>query len=108
MSKKPTGCYTPGPWKADGVFIGTDEEDTQTIAYIDNHRNRRQRSVEEDHANACLIAAAPELLEAAKNFVFRLEDSSLDEIEESLWRPDGDGWKELTSLKNAIKKALGD
>lgn len=55
--------HTPGPWKAVGTFIGTVESDSQTIAYVDNHRNRKLRAEGEDEANARLIAAAPELLE---------------------------------------------
>lgn len=53
-------------WKATGTFIGTDEEDSQTIAYVSDARNRRQWSDEEELAYAHLIAAAPELLEAAE------------------------------------------
>ncbi len=98
--------YTPAPWKAVNGFIGTDEDDSQTIAYVSDHRNRKQRGDEEEEANAQLIASAPELLEAAQAFVSRLEDSSLDDIRETLWIPDGDGWAELTQLKQAIAKAL--
>jgi hypothetical protein len=58
--------HTPGHWKAIGTFIGTDEEDSQTIAYTSDHRNRQRTSIEEQEANARLIAAAPELLEACK------------------------------------------
>ena len=62
--------HTPGPWKADNCqFIGTDEEDSQAIAYCDNHRNRRPRSNEESEANAKLIAAAPELLDFVRSVV---------------------------------------
>lgn len=57
--------YTPGPWIFIAPdFIGTDEEDYQTIAYVDDHRNRKQRSASEHIANAYLISAAPKLLEA--------------------------------------------
>ncbi|HEY9610641.1 hypothetical protein [Allocoleopsis sp.] len=105
--KKRLGKYTPAPWKTDEIhFVGTDEEDSQTIAYVSDHRNRKRRTETENKANAKLIATAPELLEAANDFVCRLEDSSLDDIEETLWRPDGDGWEELTRLKAAIQKAL--
>jgi hypothetical protein len=64
--------HTPGPWKAAGDFIGTDEADPQTIAYVSDHRNRRPRGNDVDKANARLIAAAPELLEALQDCKARL------------------------------------
>lgn len=47
-------------------FIGTDEADPQTIAYLDDHRNRRSWSVDEMRAHGRLIAAAPQMLEALR------------------------------------------
>lgn len=63
--------HTPGPWlHVEGThFVGTDDADTQTICYTDDHRNRRKRSQAEHEANARLIAAAPELLEALKGLI---------------------------------------
>jgi hypothetical protein len=52
--------YTPAPWKVIDGFIGTDEDDSQTIAYVSDHRNRKTRNSEEEVANAQLIASAPE------------------------------------------------
>jgi hypothetical protein len=56
--------HTPAPWKVIGHFIGTDEPDPQTIAYLDDHRNRRARPHGETEANGLLIAAAPIMLKA--------------------------------------------
>jgi hypothetical protein len=60
-------AHTRGPWKFTAPhFIGTDEADPQTIAYMDEHRNRRRRPEGEQEANARLIAAAPDLAEAVR------------------------------------------
>jgi hypothetical protein len=54
--------YTPGPWKImKGVFMGTYHLCTNVI------------TEEEDEANACLIATAPELLDALQSFVSACE-----------------------------------
>jgi hypothetical protein len=57
--------WTPGPWQFVGPhFIGTAGDDPQTVAYLDDHRNRKPRSSDEMQANGRLIAAAPEMYEA--------------------------------------------
>lgn len=56
--------HTPGPWQAIGTFIGTVEEDYQTIAYASDHRNRKPWADGEQEANAHLIAAAPTMADA--------------------------------------------
>ena len=63
--------HTSGPWKhvPNTSYIGTDEEDTQTICYLDDHRNRRARSRSESNANGLLIAASPELLQALEDLI---------------------------------------
>ena len=59
--------HTPGPWKYHpGTCITTDERDPQTIAYLSDHRNRKPRPEAESISNGLVIAAAPELLRAAK------------------------------------------
>lgn len=63
--------HTPGPWFANGEFIGTIESDSQTVAYVSSHRNRKLRPLDEEAANARLIAAGPELLEALRALVDR-------------------------------------
>jgi len=56
--------HTAGPWVEKDGYIGTCEENSQTIAYLSTHRNKKLRSESETKANGKLIAAAPELLEA--------------------------------------------
>ena len=58
--------HTPGPWKAEIkpsmgrlMIHGFDNNAVCKMASV--------RSLEENKANACLIVAAPELLEACKN-----------------------------------------
>lgn len=88
--------HTPGPWDC-GVVVNLRCIDTDefgfSIAWIntDNHNK-----IEEAKANARLIAAAPELLEA---------------LEEIVSAADGDGWSQLDAdlrkARAAIAKATG-
>lgn len=96
--------HTAGPWFADGHFVGTNEQDTQTVAYVDDHRNKKLRTDEEHRANARLIAAAPEMLEAMRDALGNLGDivrhaepESVREQAEATWH----------ALKAVIKKAEG-
>jgi hypothetical protein len=102
-----TGWKSGTGWKSEGDFIGTDEEDTQTVAYLSNRRNNSNRTKEETKANGRLIAAAPDLLAAAITFVNRIGDYyEISSESSTLWRRGGDEWDELTALKEAINKAL--
>ena len=59
---------TPAPWFADGDRIV--DVDGQTIATIEHRKSQVTQSMEDqDAANAYLIAAAPELLEALEDMV---------------------------------------
>lgn len=71
--------YSKGPWYCKNSFIGTIEEDTQTIAYLSDHRNRKQRTELETFANGLLISSAPSLFEALEKLLARLEDLSVDD-----------------------------
>ena len=61
--------HTPGPWRIDDEYAGLLEQDQHRfwinadihIAYVDGPRNAERT------ANAHLIAAAPELLEALRS-----------------------------------------
>lgn len=83
---KPQTQHTPGPWKFNvidsrGMIEGRD----QLVAYVD------QVKVIDGH----LLAAAPELLEAAKKAV-------------ELMKNDGYAWKHgVVELREAISKAEG-
>lgn len=66
-----TGAHTPGPWKArdDGVVViqrANQHGYQQPIKLISPWRESAWDGDEEAEANANLIAAAPELLEAGK------------------------------------------
>jgi len=62
MKTKNVG-HAPGPWEAVGYCVwrkARERQKTQRIASI----HTAYRSMQECDANACLIAAAPDLLEA--------------------------------------------
>jgi hypothetical protein len=63
---------TPGPWVSVGVFVGTSERDSQTVAYADDHRNRKGRDRDTKKADASLIANAPADLADALDEIVRL------------------------------------
>jgi len=54
--------HTPGPWRVDSYTNCIEGSDDLTVA----HAWYDTRGREQAHANACLIAAAPDLLEALK------------------------------------------
>lgn len=51
--------HTPGPWRTDKEIIRGGDDDYIAVIIAGNSSD----------ANACLIAAAPELLEACKGFL---------------------------------------
>lgn len=71
--------YIPGPWKAVDTFIGTDDRDPQTIAYVSDHRNERGWTACEKKATAKLIAAAPSMA----SIIERLLSGNPQEVEEA-------------------------
>jgi hypothetical protein len=54
--------HTPGPWKTNGDPYVSTADGKRSIAFCDT------RQAHEDRANARLIAAAPDLLEALQGF----------------------------------------
>ena len=89
--------HTPGPWSREGNFSDDLEfvrqsrviqNNTKVIAYGFGGVTFNGIDAEEAEANAVLIAAAPDLLEAAKAMLARPE-----------------GYREWTALDAAIKKA---
>lgn len=89
--------HTPGPWSREGTFLDDLEyvrqsrviqNSTRVIAYGFGGVTFNGIDAEEAEANAVLIAAAPDLLEAAKAMLARPE-----------------GYREWTALDAAIKKA---
>jgi len=101
-------AHTPTPWliHEDGVFIYALNEDSTNRFTISTQRgfvrqpkngNGERTSMEELKANAHLIAAAPELLEAVQNL-----------INTAKYGTDGMGYKvALTLAEEVIAKATG-
>jgi hypothetical protein len=104
--------YTPGPWKVfrsgfDGDRPGIEATSVpfSVITFgdsdVDDDAGVKGRTPEEMEANACLIAAAPDLLEACKLWAKHLE--SHGQIKQEL----ADFIAAKESLKSAIAKAEG-
>ena len=92
-------CYTPGPWKVyeepdRGVFVETDQErenECSAIVCQCGHLPMREMAEPERHrADAALIAAAPELLEACRLAADCIGDESI-----------------LLPIRDAIRRATG-
>ena len=95
-------AHTPGPWKAEGTCVYALNGDRSNIffcgvqgGYTEQNRHRSVRTkCDELLANARLIAAAPELLEALELCEEALEDGH---------------WSNLKALvRDAIAKAKGE
>jgi hypothetical protein len=92
--------HTPGPWAY--------QEDSDAYTHIVRGHNNRficqlaQTTSAEIEANARLIAAAPELLEALSNFPSDADYSSSDEF----WKATVHWW--LTEAAPVIAKATGE
>lgn len=79
--------HTPGPWNAhhadgrwviDGPFVGVDEgEGSPTLWLV----AKTATNDDMDEANARLIAAAPDLLEALKEVCTAVVDNCLDPVD---------------------------
>lgn len=88
--------HTPGPWHVDGFNL------TAVIHQIGHTRwetlcdcSTKGKDIEERKANAKLIAAAPDLLEAAIHAVKALEKLNSGD----------DGYQAMIELEQAIKRA---
>jgi len=90
--------HTPGPWRVEDVFFifGPDQHQTADS-------RTWSRTPEEDEANARLIAAAPELLEALQEALVLFE--GYDENDFIFLHDVGDFLKRVQML---IKKATGE
>lgn len=69
--------HTPGPWYANGIVVRPANVDRNPCIAVADDQDRLR---DEQEANARLIAAAPELLEALRNL---LEDAIALGIEDS-------------------------
>ena len=82
--------HTPGPWLADGASVYEERDDFSVIC------NFWSSSLPEWEANARLIAAAPDLLEALEQLVIEYDDVELADAEPS----------SLTAAFNAARAAI--
>lgn len=79
--------HTPGPWHIDNFETGTSRQQIvardRVIASLWQHfdRNNKAGEVATDEANACLIAAAPELLEALSELEAAIRTEEIDNPE---------------------------
>jgi hypothetical protein len=106
--------HTPGPWSINdwpqaNTDIAIGAAGTPLIARVP----LRDVSVNEQQANAALIAAAPELLEALKWMVANDDTNEGDEPVESLgghsWNEYNSYWLDgLNKARAAIAKATGE
>lgn len=98
--------HTPGPW-----IVGQPEDHPYMVQKMDDEEYwfhsiadcevGENMTEEEGKANARLIAAAPELLEALEDCLKFLEQ------ENKRYYRDGE-WSEVTKAKSAIAKAKGN
>ena len=92
--------HTPGPWTTDGTANTGDLDivaPTGRVAMMDCEFSEETEEVLT--ANACLIAAAPELLAALREIVAAVEVGEVDGFS-----PSGDWFREA---KAALNKATG-
>lgn len=92
-------AHTKGPWRpfAWGTKVGvTGDLNTADIALVSGFDTNR--SIDEEMANAILIAAAPSLLEAAKKVILARHDDTFA----------SDFVGALRELESAIAKAEDD
>ena len=96
--------HTPGPWKATpwGSTISIDSPDETGVAFLNpmgNHDAGVPNS--QDRANAHLIAAAPDMLDALELVYANAQDRE-ETIDE-----DGQEFEEWKAVRRAITKAKG-
>ncbi len=98
------GKHTPGPWfYNDGengkyfphVVVGGDDSNASDSIVVNSARGKNGGATMSEHqANAKLIAASPDLLEAAKIGLKWLSE-----------RENHAHWQDIDKIKSAIKKA---
>ena len=77
--------WTPGPWKASGIYVATDRYPFEYVAVMESretsHRDRRQNapSLVTSYANGRLISLAPDLATALTDLVEQLDGSGIPE-----------------------------
>ena len=96
--------YTPGPWYTNGrdIISKHDTSCGQRQVCVATAIEHRRGGTMEDHLNARLIAAALDLLEAARNIYYNMADR-----EELYDDGDGNEYTEVRLIREAIEKATG-
>jgi hypothetical protein len=90
--------HTAGPWVALGNGVFTDDSAPQMREILHSIYNTRSASKEEQRANALLIAAAPEMLEALCEILRCVANGSYG----------ADGCSGMTMAREAVERAMGD
>lgn len=105
--------HTPGPWAIEYIGDKSPKEisDEPTIAYCGDYRirivvagGRGYDSHEDDIADACVIAAAPDLLAALRTFVDEYV-GLVNSGDAGFWDPEGE--PKVIAARKAISKAEG-
>lgn len=86
--------HTPGPWFVNGPWHIQSDTKLAVPSIVGNVLQPRNGDIQEREANANLIAAAPELLEALENILIYLGDWDTDD-------------EECVAARAAIAKAKG-
>lgn len=99
--KKPNDKFTKGPWHAVGGWVETQEDYQPDICSCDLRSMGQEnlwRPLDETHANAMLIAAAPYMLSVIRFTLDAIENGMLiDDIDREV----------VPLLKGAIYNATG-
>jgi len=104
-------AHTPGPWRDDSMKFtgGWRCLVSAGIRVIDVCDPRNRKTDDQDAANARLIAAAPDLLEAAKQAIFGMDGGTDDALchKGLMGRKDCAQCRRVDGLIAAIEKAEG-
>ena len=101
--------HTPGPWVVDGDVIRGDQQRNGSISVasmLDVSYPYGRRAGESKHANARLIAAAPDLLDAAK-LVIAWYEAEDDHSKADFYQRMDMCRESESALRAAIAKATG-
>lgn len=97
--------HTPAPWRVTNGMPYIMAENNTEIAKV-NCDVEHEKDIETIQANAKLIAAAPELLEALQDFVRSFENSAPCALDSDEYANAINGFSpQLSNAINAIKKA---
>jgi hypothetical protein len=100
-------AFTPGPWHADfGEVFRIREADGSSVAYTQFVHLKGRRDSEEVTANACLIAAAPELYASLIELLEPLERASAELVAHGK-ALDQNGEAAFDRARAALAKARG-